>query len=217
MSKILFFFAAVMLFANVLKADIPKFDIIELEYKGELYYYQFPTRGFLKEDFCYYDYTDNYIGEVNMVLEGYLSRNAEIGLYKSLNIIDFQNLPIYVEMDGHRLFVLNEHVILPSENVKGSYAIKTAHKGHTYGFQYNKELNESDNTWLVDYELEIYFSFGDGLCDLNIIGIKNNLLATEISILKARIEQRLKNKKPYQDILTELYRQNIIMLGMCSC
>ena len=198
-----------------LKADIPSFDVITISCNNETFYLLDESQGKLKpNDLNYYNYKGEISERVQDVVERQLSYSA-IRVYRQLDVIDANQL-FHPEADIKKLYILRKDTILETTFLRDNYQIIKAENGNTYGYNWTAELNELDNYWLQDYPIESLFHIEDGMCNMTFYGIKDNLTPKEITALKVSVKTAMK-EEGFKELLSELYKRHIIMLGFCSC
>jgi len=224
MKKASVIFILTLLTVATLKADIPKFDVITIEYQDSIYFLGFENKGqLLNNDLFYYNYKNEIKSDVATEVENYLSRLASrsrnIVLYRKCERINLRKFERHSNGDSI-LYILKDEFKVKAEELTCKYEIRSAENGCTSGYAYTEELNSNDNFWIADYEIETLFNFSDNeLCDMTLYGIKGNIRREEAAELKAQIKELFKNFKrsEFKSLLSELYKRNIIMIGFCSC
>lgn len=116
------------------------------------------------------------------------------------------------------IHLLDNVVKFHKDDIIGNFQIKKVTMGNSAGFIYSAGLNELDSIWINDYEIEKIFYLSDNeMCSMEFFAIKGNLDDNEKKALKRKLEKILLNYEEFGKVLDELYLQNIIMVGFCSC
>ena len=205
------------------KGDIGHFDIFTISLDGEVYYVPFESPALLKDDLCYYYNEDEFFINASEFIDDILKRHESVRAFRAIDIIDLINVRKISQLGGwiyeEQLHKLSKETILITKIIVRKYEFIDAIRGNTYGYQYTKELNENDNYWLTEYELEYYFDINsdDEVCNFGFFGIKGNLDREEITVIENKIKKLHEARKPIEPFLSKLYKRNIIMLGACSC
>src|SRR5688500_10854905 len=106
MSKFIFVFILSSLLSLSAKSDVPKFDIIKLKISNQIYFMSYESKGVLKNgDFCYYDYSGEYLSEVNSVVMLTLEYKDHYELHRELHKISLNNIPEYTNGTEEILYV----------------------------------------------------------------------------------------------------------------
>lgn len=214
-------FAICSLVAIQVSADVPRFDVIEFSNGSESLYIRTWSSGTLKNhDLCYYKWNGEYIDEVEHAIEKLFQQDS-IEVFDELVKIDLYKFDKrYGGCQDSVLYILNGLQKRPVDNLKNSYSIVDAFNANTGGFCYTEELTNNDNIWLNDYPMEALFNLTDyELCNMVLYAIKNNVSKERKNKLRIELDSFLKvhDRKSYQKRLSELYKENIIMVGFCSC
>ncbi len=220
MKKIQFLIQLLSLAPMLAIADIPVFDVVKLKMDNEIVYLRYDSMGLLRNgDFCYYDYQDEYIGEVKDVVHRIFKNPGVYTYYRELHKIDVRNVPDI--MDGPReiLYILKSEFNIDKVVNPDSVEIISIENGNVYGYTYSDDLKEEDNTWLAKYKIEKLFEFKDeGICQMYVYAIEGAVNEQRKRVLKVKLDQAAKeNSNRLQEELHKLYNQKIIMIGFCSC
>ena len=211
-------------------ADIPRVDIMEVEYQGVKYYkWEFISHLTFTEGCVFDRYTEEYLYEE----EAYFS-NGYNGNKFYREMVSIPKSKIWSEYDSTNSYTSNYLVQLVGDRIElagkqlDSINIIKIHIGNTAGYTYTNSLSKSDENWIQDYELERIVKFNDGeLCDIDLFGIKGNISKAEAKSIKNEIKSLYKavlsnnrydyaGKRPEQ-YFDELLKRNILMIGFCSC
>lgn len=212
-------------------ADRPHYDIIEVMYNGKKYFIveYFNEGGVLKNnDLCYYDYSGEYIGEVQDFVMLYRQNEDSITIYSSMEKINVRKLVCYEEyIDDETehfddiLKIFNGEVRVPINQFKKQFILVDAYHGNTVGYTYTPDLKETDNIWLSQYPIENIFCLeGIDICHYSFFTIKGNLSKTDKIKLKDEMIYLLSSNEMdsgFWEKISELNNRQIIMVGFCSC
>lgn len=205
-----------------LLADAPYSDVVELIFEDQMYYFQFESRGMLNGDNqCYYSYESEppnfeYLCEISDIIDQYLKDEYTV-FYETLEIVDISKCK---GSSGDSLFLLKDTANVNLLAMIGNYEINMVYKGSNYGLIHSSGINETDNHWLADYDIERYFSLDNiEMCEVNFYGIANNLTTDEKIFLKEKLQSLGKSigDPEFQKEIDLLYQVKIIMLGFCGC
>ncbi len=204
MKNIIIIAISLLVNINFVHADMGTSNIVEIEFNGSTFY----TSIF---EFYYLE-KDTFPNAAYIQLESNF-RLDSIVLFKKYTKIDLSKL------DEDPLHILDDFIKIPKKDFVGNYKIKKVTIGNSAGIIYSSDINASDNDWIQDYEIEHIFSISDHeTCDMAFFTIKNNLDAQEKEALRKKLQKLImKNRDEYENFLRELYLQNILMIGFCSC
>lgn len=202
-------------------ADIPLFDVVKVQIDDSIVFIKFESRGYLKNgDFCYYNYKNEYIGEVKEVVYRILKNPSNYYFYKELHRINVKNLSDGLDYAGSILYLFKAQIIIDPVVNFDKVKILSAENGNIYGHTSSEDLCESDNEWLTRYKFVNLFDFeiDNGFCNMSLYAIEGAVSLQRKNALKELMEKLSKgNSGKLQDELHKLYKQKIIMLGFCSC
>ncbi len=218
------------LFSLTLLADIPRVDIMEVEYQGKKYYkWEFISHlSFTKG--CVFDrHSGEYLYEEAEYFRGRHNGN-ELKLFKEMVSIPKSKILSHYdptdEYNSEYLIQLVGDPIKLKEEQLDSLAITKIIVGNTAGYTYSPGLSKLDESWILDYDLEKIVKLNDGeLCDLELYSIKGNISKEEKQGIKREIRSLYKailsnngyDGKTPDEYFNELLKRNILMIGFCSC
>lgn len=208
-----------LLISDKSMADVPSFDIAEIEINKQKYYLSFETPGhILGDEFCYYSYDFKFICDAEDVIERSLRNSFQ--LFLELHIIDLAKFSQFYGEGNEQLFILKNQMPSDSIQYEGRFRIHKIIRGNTAGYVYSEELKASDNSWIAQSEIEAFFDLGGNEpCEMKVYGIKGSLSAEEKKKLKIKLDTFLIKSgfEEFQEELKKLYTSKIIMIGFCSC
>lgn len=125
-------------------ADGETYDIIEVEFNGSTYY-------FGQSEFCAY-----YGTSISSKIYDYFVFRQEVDsvvLYTKLIKINTSKLGF-----GERsILILKNKVKVSKVDFIGDFVVREITMGNWAGLVYSKDLKETDNDWINDYEIERLF------------------------------------------------------------
>lgn len=211
-----------LFYLHLAKADIPKFDVLTLEVKGETYYYAcYSESNYRIKDLCYFNFKGEYVGEITTHFEKWASNKDTIQIFKSLHQIDltaFKQRPIDSPTDY--LSIFKDTVTLNTQMLLSNYKLLDATIGNYYGILYTPALHQKDNIWMKKKPLEPLWLFSTySTCELRLYSAKGQLSDKAFATYQKRILVAIEEEdyETFDEIILELYKKKVIMLGMCSC
>ncbi len=214
---LIIYFSLISIVAAI--ADIPTFDIITFEADGKEYFVQLESKGKLKNnDLCLYDYDWNYVKDFSEIINNETLKTARLFAFRSLSVIEMKHLNNTDTNQPDRFYNFTDPIDFTKITIQNPIVITSVIRGNVYGRICTKELKTEDNSWLESYDMIKIFSADDGeLCEMDFYAIKGNLDPTDISKLKAEFKALKKNRGSFDEFFSRLYKEFIIMIGMCSC
>lgn len=206
-----------LMISTTVSADISKFDVVQIISEEKQYYLKITVSGLLKnDDLCIYNYEGEYKCEVSEIVDAYLKDERSVEVFSKHEILHFEMLK---EFNGETtLHLLKEKESVLASHLRNNFEVESIVRGNTRGMIHTKELSELDDHWINNYKIEKLFRADDGwMCYMFFYGIKENNSKEEIIKIKKRIEELISKKESYDDYLSKLYLDNIIMIGLCSC
>lgn len=223
---------SILLSTSISRADIPSFDVASFKYNGELYYGVYFPYSNLNTDTQ--SYAQSYYRDSCSASDLFkqLFQMGNIEVFKHQVAIPTEKLYSndYYNFEGEFLYYHYnkiENIDFDSTLVSEIYA----RKGNTGGYTFTPTLSILDAHWINDYPLQNILKFSDGeICDMDLFAIEGNLSTNEIRVIQNRIvnavNRRKHSSKDYynytnnetlDDIIKELHKRYIIMVGFCSC
>jgi len=196
-------------------------EIITASFNKSLYYLVIYDRGdSVSKDLKYYSESGEFIQNVLDRVRNSFNEIEGIKIYKNLEIINLSKFEGYSGAENE-LFILNNQLIhLPSgfiENIKVIDVIKSYNQNYTF----SPDLKTEDNEWISKSRIKKYWDFDDGevYCQMSLFGIEDSISTEQLNIYKSKLNEMWRS--PYNPVFIEflkvLYRQKIIVIGICTC
>ncbi|MCB0516275.1 MAG: hypothetical protein R2798_02640 [Chitinophagales bacterium] len=219
-----FFFIVMLLLlsAQEMLAGYGHFIIAKIKIDNNVYYFSLENPAWrVGKDYCYYTYNWEYVGEVEQVIDDFFKNSKWDVAYKELHMINLQKIKtIKTDYSGindirkDTLFVLRGYVYSDEIAFDGNYEILEVYEGNNIP-GYSTNINEIDNIWIEEYEIEFLFSFEKEICLNELFAIKNNLDEAGKKALKLQLEQM--DNTRWKEEQANLRERNIIVFSSCSC
>jgi hypothetical protein len=187
-------------------------DIISFSIDGVQCYVRIQSQGILKNnDFCYY-LGDEYIEEVSRVFLRFL---GHLEIYTNLEIIDLSFDSMFTS--EKKLYILKNKIEFEGAYVKEKYKLIFAVNASSFGLIHTLDLQETDNKWIRQNQMELLLLANIDICEMRIFGIKGKTTSEEIEKIRMKISELNKSGESWDPYFSELYKRKIIMIGFCSC
>ncbi len=221
MNRILIFISVFCSSPFFSEADIPHFDVAKVKIENSIVYIKFESHGYLRNgDFCYYNYKNEYIGEVKDKVYNTLRNPRNYSFFKELHRINIKNLHYRLDNNLPTLYVFKHEIEIDPVANFNSVEIISVERGNMYGYVYSDDLCESDNEWLSKYKFQSLgrIELDNGFCDMTIYAIEGSTSPKKTNSILQKLQKAAnENMETLKSELHALYKQRIIMLGFCSC
>jgi len=219
----------ILLFAVRGYSDPPITDVVEVLYKGNKYYIAecFVDYGTLKNhDLCYYDASGEYLAEVFDIVNNFEQPNGSITLYITMQKVNVHQFECYPKNKDQASFdsvlkIFKNKVTVPFKDFHNNFKVLDAYHGNQGIFRYTRSLKEADNAWIDKNKIERLFCVkGHEICTYGFFAIKGKISKAVKDKLEKRIKALMKDDNSeiqFYEMLEELYRKKIVMVGHCSC
>lgn len=221
-----------LLTSNMLIADIPRLDILEVSYQNQRYFLGATVAHLEFKEGCVFDiHNEEYLYEQEDFFSAYIGPGYVI-LYRDLIAVPKQKFSkrlnrmiVCVESCDSIYFLLEPYKKLAGASLD-SMSFINIFIGNTAGMTFTKTLSKADQDWIMDYPLESILKTNDKeLCDLELFAIKGNVTKQEARHIKKEIDtfysslhsRHTSLEISPEDYFAKLLKRHILMIGFCSC